>query len=566
MREKFESKKGDKKSAGKKVRKADGGSYNKKPFRKSDGDKPFSFKRKSDKEDSEDKPFRKSYGNADTSSEKPKSRTREEFKKPFKKSFSKSESGSSDKKDFSPRFKKPFRKSEDDKAFSFKRSGDKESTEKKPFRKSYGDSERPKNNTRGESGSFKKDEFKKPFRKPFSKSESDTKTPFKRSRDNNDKDKKSFRKSSEDGENSFKNRNSERKEQSFRKPSDDAKAPFKRTRSGEEKTATPFKRTGEKAASTFVKKTPFRRKDSDAKSYFGGNKLTETGEEGFKKSFTRNSDKENVEEKRVPSSHYTKKPFQKNPSKYNKSEKINHTGKKEDDGLMRLNKYIANAGICSRREADVLIQTGSVSVNGTMITELGYRIKPTDMVSYGGQTIKREKMVYMVINKPKNFITTSDDPFDRETVLSLIKGACKERVYPVGRLDRNTTGVLIITNDGEMTKKLTHPRYEKKKIYHVVLDKPVTGADIKQIKEGLELEDGLIKVDEVSYVSGADKREVGIELHSGKNRIVRRIFEHLGYDVKKLDRVSFAGLTKKDLPRGRWRFLTQQEIDFLKMS
>ena len=172
----------------------------------------------------------------------------------------------------------------------------------------------------------------------------------------------------------------------------------------------------------------------------------------------------------------------------------------------------------------------------------------------------------MVINKPKNFITTSDDPFDRETVLSLIKGACKERVYPVGRLDRNTTGVLIITNDGEMTKKLTHPRYEKKKIYHVVLDKPVTGADIKQIKEGLELEDGLIKVDEVSYVSGADKREVGIELHSGKNRIVRRIFEHLGYDVKKLDRVSFAGLTKKDLPRGRWRFLTQQEIDFLKMS
>ena len=201
-----------------------------------------------------------------------------------------------------------------------------------------------------------------------------------------------------------------------------------------------------------------------------------------------------------------------------------------------------------------------------MITELGYRIKPTDMVSYGGQTIKREKMVYMVINKPKNFITTSDDPFDRETVLSLIKGACKERVYPVGRLDRNTTGVLIITNDGEMTKKLTHPRYEKKKIYHVVLDKPVTGADIKQIKEGLELEDGLIKVDEVSYVSGADKKEVGIELHSGKNRIVRRIFEHLGYDVKKLDRVSFAGLTKKDLPRGRWRFLTQQEIDFLKMS
>ena len=427
--------------------------------------------------------------------------------------------------------------------------------EKKSFRKPFSKSE----SSDGKDSSSR-------FKKPFRKTEGESKPPFQRGRDNKDSENKPFRKSYGDGDNSFKNRNSERKEQSFRKPSDDAKAPFKRTRSGEEKTATPFKRTGEKAASTFVKKTPFRRKDSDAKSYFGGNKLTETGEEGFKKSFTRNSDKENVEEKRVPSSHYTKKPFQKNPSKYNKSEKINHTGKKEDDGLMRLNKYIANAGICSRREADVLIQTGSVSVNGTTITELGYRIKPTDMVSYGGQTIKREKMVYMVINKPKNFITTSDDPFDRETVLSLIKGACKERVYPVGRLDRNTTGVLIITNDGEMTKKLTHPRYEKKKIYHVVLDKPVTGADIKQIKEGLELEDGLIKVDEVSYVSGADKREVGIELHSGKNRIVRRIFEHLGYDVKKLDRVSFAGLTKKDLPRGRWRFLTQQEIDFLKMS
>ncbi len=554
MREKFESKKGGKKLAGKKIRKAGGGPYNKKPFRKSEGVRPFSLKRKSDIEDSDDKPFRKIHGSADSPSEKTKNRVpngsgylkREEFKTPFKKSFSKSESGSSAKKDFSPRFKKPFRKPEGDTAFSLKRSEKKDGSEKKSFRAPF---------SKSESGSVGKKDSASRFKKPFQKSGGDAKPQFKRGRDTGDSGNKPFRKSYGDADNSFKNRNREDKERSF-----------KSTNNTEGNASSPLKRTGEKAASTFVKKTPFRRKDSDAKSYFKGDRVTDTGEEGFKKSFARNSDKESAEEKRVPSPHYTKKPFQKTPSKYSKGEKINHTSKKEDDGLMRLNKYIANAGICSRREADVLIQTGSVSVNGTMITELGYRIKPTDMVSYGGQTIKREKLVYIVINKPKNFITTSDDPYDRETVLSLIKDACKERVYPVGRLDRNTTGVLIITNDGEMTKKLTHPRYEKKKIYHVVLDKTVTGVDIKQIKEGLELEDGLIQVDEVSYVSGADKKEVGIELHSGKNRIVRRIFEHLGYDVKKLDRVSFAGLTKKDLPRGRWRFLTQQEIDFLKMS
>jgi 23S rRNA pseudouridine2605 synthase len=233
-------------------------------------------------------------------------------------------------------------------------------------------------------------------------------------------------------------------------------------------------------------------------------------------------------------------------------------------GTVRLNKYIANAGICSRREADVLIETGAITVNGKIVSELGYKVSATDIVAYGGQGIRREKNVYLLLNKPKDYITTADDPLERKTVMHLIKGACKERVYPVGRLDRNSTGLLILTNDGELTKKLTHPRYEKKKIYHIELDRPLTKEDMNKILEGVELEDGMVHVDEISYVTGAaSKKEVGIELHSGKNRVIRRIFEHLNYDVKKLDRVYFAGLSKKDLPRGRWRFLTDREVAML---
>lgn len=236
------------------------------------------------------------------------------------------------------------------------------------------------------------------------------------------------------------------------------------------------------------------------------------------------------------------------------------------DNTIRLNKYISNAGICSRREADELIKSGVFSVNGKIITEMGYKISPTDIVQYGGQTLRTEKLTYVLLNKPKDYITTVDDPQKRRTVLDLIKDACKERIYPVGRLDRATTGVLLFTNDGELTKTLTHPRYGVKKIYHVELDKSVKGSDLNKIKEGIELEDGFIKADEVSYVGdGANKKEIGIEIHSGKNRIVRRIFEHLGYEVKKLDRVYFAGLTKKDLPRGRWRILSEKEIGMLKM-
>ena len=237
----------------------------------------------------------------------------------------------------------------------------------------------------------------------------------------------------------------------------------------------------------------------------------------------------------------------------------------KEDNLIRLNKYLANAGVCSRREADKLIESGVVKVNGKIVTELGTKVSPDDKVQYGEQTLRREKLRYFLLNKPKGFITTSDDPHDRKTVMMLMQNACKERIYPVGRLDRNTLGLLLFTNDGELAKKLTHPKYGVKKIYHVFLDKALRKTDMLRIMEGIELEDGFIKPDKVSYVTGEpDKKQVGIELHSGKNRIVRRIFEHLGYNVIKLDRVFFAGLTKKDLPRGKFRELTREEVNILK--
>ena len=242
--------------------------------------------------------------------------------------------------------------------------------------------------------------------------------------------------------------------------------------------------------------------------------------------------------------------------------------KPENIGKTRLNKYIANAGICSRREADVLISTGVITVNGEVITEMGYKVQPGDVVKYSGRELKDERKVYILLNKPKGFITTADDPQQRHTVMELIDDACSERVYPVGRLDRNTTGLLLFTNDGDLTKKLTHPSFGAQKVYNVELDHPVHRADFDTLLDGVELEDGMQKVDNIDYQSNEplDRRKVGVSIHSGKNRIVRRLFESLGYEVKKLDRVYFAGLTKKNLQRGAWRFLTEKEIAFLKMD
>lgn len=233
---------------------------------------------------------------------------------------------------------------------------------------------------------------------------------------------------------------------------------------------------------------------------------------------------------------------------------------------LRLNKFIANAGVCSRREADEYIQTGAVTVNGQVVTELGVKVLRTDEIVVNGKPITIEKKVYVLLNKPKGYVTTSEDPQQRKTVMDLVKDVCPERIYPVGRLDRNTTGVLLLTNDGDLASKLTHPKFLKKKVYHVFLDKNVTAHDIQQIADGVELSDGEIHADSIAYASDTDKSQVGIEIHSGKNRIVRRIFESLGYRVVKLDRVQFAGLTKKNLRRGDWRFLTEKEVDMLRMG
>ena len=232
-------------------------------------------------------------------------------------------------------------------------------------------------------------------------------------------------------------------------------------------------------------------------------------------------------------------------------------------GEMRLNRFIAQSGICSRREADDFITAGVVTVNGKVVTELGTKVLPTDEVRFNGEPVHGEKKVYLVLNKPKGYVTSLDDPHAGKTVMELVKGACTERIYPVGRLDKNSLGLLLFTNDGDLTKQLTHPSYRKKKIYQVTLDKPLTRADMDRIAEGITLEDGEIFADEISYVK-ENKQEVGIEIHSGRNRIVRRIFEFLGYTVTKLDRVYYAGLTKKNLKRGAWRFLTREEVDRLK--
>ncbi|WP_337044715.1 pseudouridine synthase [Emticicia sp. 17c] len=247
------------------------------------------------------------------------------------------------------------------------------------------------------------------------------------------------------------------------------------------------------------------------------------------------------------------------PKVQRKIESVN----KESDGLIRLNRYISNAGIASRRDADELIASGQITVNGKEITEMGYKVKPGDVVKYGKKILNPEKLVYILLNKPKDFITTTEDPNERRTVMDLVANACDERVYPVGRLDRNTTGLLLLTNDGELAEKLSHPSNEIRKIYQVELDKPIASEHFEAIREGIELEDGFIKADDLALVT-PDAEVVGIEIHSGKNRIVRRIFEHFGYEVLKLDRTTYAGLNKKDLPRGKWRFLTEKEVIRLK--
>lgn len=375
------------------------------------------------------------------------------------------------------------------------------------------------------------------------------------------------------------------KDSDFEKKSSYPKREFNKNSSFEKKPYTGKKEFGAGKGKSYPDKKEFGtgkgkpypdKKDSFTKRDSG--KKFSRKDDGFKKDFSKSDSKSSDFKKKSfsgpgkKSSDFKKKDFPKGPVKDFETPQYNFKkplrAKKESDPIpssdqMRLNRYISNAGVCSRRDADQLIELGEITVNGKVVTEMGYKVNRDDVVKYNGKTISPEKPVYILLNKPKDFITTTDDPQDRKTVMALVENACKERVYPVGRLDRNTTGLLLLTNDGELAKKLTHPSSNVKKLYQADLDKPLTREDFDKIAEGIELEDGPAHVDALAYVT-TDKKSVGIEIHIGRNRIVRRIFEHLGYDVVRLDRVMFAGLTKKDLPRGKWKFLSEKEVIQLK--
>jgi 23S rRNA pseudouridine2605 synthase len=384
-------------------------------------------------------------------------------------------------------------------------------------------------------------------------------------RRNNDRDtspyKKNFRREDND-------RNASPYKKNFRKEDSDRNAsPYKKNfrREDNDRNTSPYRKNfrredNDRNASPYRKN--FRREDNDRDT------------SSYKKNFRREDNaKENghdPQRKRVSTvldSEIMREIVQKRRStgRQSRKPKVLSLSWSEDRGPIRLNKYIANSGICSRREADNLIIAGAITVNGQVITEVGTKVMPVDEVRYEDKILQREKPVYILLNKPKGFITTTDDEKDRDNVMMLIEGACPQRVYPVGRLDRETTGLLLFTNDGEMTKKLTHPRHDIKKIYQVELDKDMSLADFESLANGIELSDGLMKPDDLAFVEGK-KNVLGIVLHSGKNRVVRRLFSHLGYEIEKLDRVYYAGLTKKDLPRGQWRFLRQEEINILKRS
>ena len=512
---------------------------------------------------------------------------RDDFKK---KDFS---GNRGERKDFGD--KKPFKRDSEDgfqkRDFSENRRERKDFGDKKPFKRdSEGGFERKDSfqkrdfsENRGERKDFgDRKPFKRDAEGGFEKREGFQKRDFSENRGERKDfgDRKPFKRDAEGGfekregfqKRDFSENRGERKDFGDRKPfKRDAEGGFEKREGfqkrdfsenrGERKDFGDKKPVRRDAEGTFVKKSFSKDKDSapkparkereiktigTAKDNFGGRKLF--------KSHSR------FEESDLRTPEYHIDSFKETaPRKIQK--RIEEVEKKST--LVRLNRFIANAGICSRRDADKLIEAGEIKVNGKVITEMGYQVQPTDIVKYGSRKLNREKTVYLLLNKPKDFITTTEDPNDRKTVMELVKNACDSRIYPVGRLDRNTTGLLLLTNDGELAEKLTHPSNEITKVYQVEIDKPIEDDDIKAITEGLKLEDGEIKADELAVIT-PDKMVLGIKIHSGRNRIVRRIFEHLGYEVLKLDRTSFAGLTKKDLPRGNWRFLTEKEVVKLK--
>jgi 23S rRNA pseudouridine2605 synthase len=477
-----------------------------------------------------------------------------------------------------PRFgdRKPFRSEESSDRPKRRRSDDDKFSEPKPRFGSGDDSDKPRRRSTDGDRPFesrprfhKADSGDRPFRK---RSDSDRDAEPRRF-GSRDRFEKPFRQKSEEGESGFKRRTAGRDENNSERPArrnfDKPGFEIRETRSdkprfgaergerrsnddkpsrrperlnekrnerggAERKTRDDFKTSGE-----WLDPEDFK---AELKNSRGRRKENDTNDLGYRPDYIP-----------APKREY-RKPSTSKPTLESK------------DGKIRLNKYIANAGICSRREADELIQSGAVKVNGEIITTLGFRVSPIDKIQYGDQTLTREKKQYLLLNKPKDYITTANDPEGRKTVMELVKDACRERLYPVGRLDRATTGLLLMTNDGELAKRLMHPSHEMRKVYHVTLNKNLKAVDLKKISEGLDLEDGRAEVDEVAWAAQDNKMEIGIVLHSGKNRIVRRIFEHLGYEVTKLDRTGLAGLTKKNLPRGKYRFLTDKELIMLRMG
>jgi len=474
-----------------------------------------------------------------------------------KRSYTKRDDSDGQRKSFGDGERKPFVKREDGK---YESAGP---------RKSYGDGEK-RSYTKREDSDRPRKSFGDGERKPFVK------------REDGKYESAGPRKSYDDGEKRSytKREDSDKPRKSF---GDGERKPFVKREDGKYESAGPRKSYGDGEKRSYTKREdgdrprrsfgdgerkPFVKReggdfDKPRKSYGDGERKPYAKREGgdFDKPRKSYDDKKSFDKPYEPRLSKTQRVVEKS-KKAGPSKTSDQKGVSDD--AVRLNRYVANAGICSRREADVLIATGVVTVNGKIVTEMGYKVNPTDIVTYGGVPIKNEVKKYLLLNKPKDYITTMDDPEERKTVMELIRKACKERLYPVGRLDRNTTGVLLFTNDGDLTAKLTHPKFNVRKVYHVVLDKRITSEDFRTLSEGVELADGPIKPDAIEYV-GEGKSELGVEIHSGRNRIVRRLFEHLGYEVMKLDRVVFAGLTKKDLPRGKHRFLTPKEIDFLKM-
>jgi 23S rRNA pseudouridine2605 synthase len=460
------------------------------------------------------------------------------------------------RRDESSTDRKPFARRDDDRGERkpYARR-DESSTDRKPFAR--------RDDDRGERKPYARRDDSSTDRKPFVRRDDDRgeRKPYAR-RDDSSSDRKPFVKRDDD--------RGERKP--YARPDDSStdSKPFVRrdddrgerkpyARRDDEKRTGSYRDYKDKGRETETGDREERSSDRPSRPY---NATGRSGKKPFEKKRERYADRDHSKEMRGR--------FDKDRGSKSRSEKPSGTRKKssftpDDNGSIRLNRYISNAGICSRREADELIVAGVISINGEIVTELGTKVNAGDVVKYHDQTLKTEKHVYVLLNKPKDYITTTEDPDERKTVMALVHDACKERIFPVGRLDRNTTGLLLLTNDGELTKRLTHPSGEIKKLYQVELDRNLTQADMLRAAEGVELEDGIASFDEIQYVSTDDKTIIGVELHSGKNRIVRRIFEAMDYKVRKLDRTTFAGLTKKDLPRGRWRFLTEMEVNMLKM-